>query len=73
LHEDITAEGYAFNQLVKSVNTGKPPDFAVICGALKCISTSTENITAALTSQPAQNPDKVYVRDLAEQANRFCH
>ena len=51
LQGDITQQGYIFNQIVKSVNSGNP-NLAGLPAVLHAIARSAEAITAALNGSP---------------------
>ena len=65
LQGDITQKGYAFNQIVKSVNAGQP-SVAGLPAVLHAISGSAAAIAAALTGELMHSPDNG--NDLMEKA-----
>ncbi|MDR3423729.1 MAG: DUF1778 domain-containing protein [Alphaproteobacteria bacterium] len=67
LDGELTHIGYAFNDIVRSVNMGKP-QLSNLPAVLSAIARTADAITAAMTGRPAQNADMAYVKDLANLA-----
>jgi len=64
---DLTEAGYVFNEIVKSVNMGKP-ELSGLRSTLAEICKITTSIAVAFTGKPSHNADTSYVKDLAELA-----
>ncbi|MDD3289153.1 MAG: hypothetical protein PHX43_09190 [Alphaproteobacteria bacterium] len=63
----LTDAGYNLNDIVRSVNMGKP-ELSELRATLAGIARAAEAITAALTGRQIQNTDVAYVKDLAKLA-----
>ena len=63
LQEKLTNSGYALNQIVKSINIGRP-DFNSLPETLAAVRDSADSITAALTGEPIE--DSATIRQKAQ-------
>jgi len=70
LQTDITQKGHDFNQIVKSVNAGKP-NLAGLPVVLKAINDSADTITSALTNGLLENYETLTDRAMSEMRNNM--
>ncbi len=67
LEGQLTAIGYSFNDIVRSVNMGRP-QLIDLPEVLSSLTRSADTITATITGRPVGNPDMAYVRGLSVRA-----